>query len=353
MIGFLQLRTVDSLDPWAKLEIDAATRQLAEYAAAAAGLSVEEWLERAIRRVSPDILAKAEAEASDAVATEDPDSTLGYKALSPAIDTSPVMPLFMATADATDEAPRLRFQVTGFNRWAVMAAGIVVAIVAGVVSAQYLIPDRSRAIHVAIEPAIPADTPSSPAPSAAIPPPVSNAARTDMTVPPSPAAPGPSTEPAPAAPNTTVSLPPTPSASTVSRAIPPALPAKTPPTGPETSSHKPVPAKPPAAAGVATARTSPSTTSPDGTASDDKAEAPSDPQHLAPWLEARAQTGDPLAQYRLGVLYALGEGVTQDYQRASALFKTAAEAGVSEAEYNLAVMYAEGLGIGRDPKQAV
>jgi hypothetical protein len=81
--------------------------------------------------------------------------------------------------------------------------------------------------------------------------------------------------------------------------------------------------------------------------------APTDPKALAPWLEQRAKAGDAIAQYRLGVLYALGQGVAQDYQHAAQLFKTSADGGVAEAQYNIAVMYGEGLGIGRDPTLAV
>ncbi len=53
------------------------------------------------------------------------------------------------------------------------------------------------------------------------------------------------------------------------------------------------------------------------------------------------------------MLYALGQGVQQDYQHAAQLFKTSADGGVAEAQYNIAVMYGEGLGIGRDPALAV
>lgn len=345
MIGFLQLRTVDSLDPWTKIEIDAATRQLAEHAAATAGLSVEEWLERAIRRASASALAAAPASTpSVAAAAESPEPE--HEALSPALDTSPVAPEIGAVS-AVDEMPRPRFDVNGMRRWAVMAAGVVLAIAAGVVSAQYLIPDRSRAIHVTLEPTIPAAVPLLPAPSI-----VPTAAQTGPAASTLPASPA-SSEPAPAASGSTVSPPPAPTVPTASPAPPPAAVGKPPPAGQETLPRKTALAKPPVAAGITTARRSPSTTTQDATAKGDKAEAPSDPQQLAPWLEARAETGDAISQYRLGVLYALGEGVTQDYQRAAALFKTAAEKGVTEAEYNVAVMYAEGLGIGRDPKQAI
>ncbi|HKR19510.1 MAG TPA: tetratricopeptide repeat protein [Stellaceae bacterium] len=83
------------------------------------------------------------------------------------------------------------------------------------------------------------------------------------------------------------------------------------------------------------------------------AAAPKDPAKLASWLEQRAKTGDAVAEYRLGVLYALGQGVKQDYAHAAQLFKSAANGGVAEAQYNVAVMYSEGMGVQRDPAQAV
>jgi TPR repeat protein len=78
-----------------------------------------------------------------------------------------------------------------------------------------------------------------------------------------------------------------------------------------------------------------------------------DPAKLAAWLQNRAKANDPVAQYRLGVLYALGQGVKQDYGQAAQLFLAAANGGVAEAQYNVAVMYSEGMGVPRDPAQAM
>jgi TPR repeat protein len=78
-----------------------------------------------------------------------------------------------------------------------------------------------------------------------------------------------------------------------------------------------------------------------------------DPAKLAAWLQDRAKANDPVAQYRLGVLYALGQGVKQDYGQAAQLFLAAANGGVAEAQYNVAVMYSEGMGVPRDPAQAI
>lgn len=80
--------------------------------------------------------------------------------------------------------------------------------------------------------------------------------------------------------------------------------------------------------------------------------APKDPAILAKWLEEQVEAGNPVAQYRLGVLYALGQGVKQDYSRAAELFKQSAVGGIAEAQYNVAVMYSEGMGVPRDPALA-
>lgn len=83
-------------------------------------------------------------------------------------------------------------------------------------------------------------------------------------------------------------------------------------------------------------------------------EAPQDPAQLAAWLEERIKSNnDPVAEYRLGVLYALGQGVKQDYGHAAQLFQAAANGGVAEAQYNVAVMYSEGMGLPKDPAQSV
>ncbi len=65
-----------------------------------------------------------------------------------------------------------------------------------------------------------------------------------------------------------------------------------------------------------------------------------------------AEQGDPEAQFRLGCLYAFGQGVPEDYAFALRLYRLAAEQGDADAQNNLGGMYAEGLGVARDPVQA-
>ena len=65
-----------------------------------------------------------------------------------------------------------------------------------------------------------------------------------------------------------------------------------------------------------------------------------------------AEQGDRLAQNNLGVMYALGEGVLQDYAEAVRWFKLAAKQGDSAAQYQLANSYYSGEGVLQDYVQA-
>lgn len=79
---------------------------------------------------------------------------------------------------------------------------------------------------------------------------------------------------------------------------------------------------------------------------------PTDPAQLAQWLAPRAATGDALAQYRLGALYAMGKGIERDYAHAAPLLRAAAEAGLAEAQFDLGVLLENGLGLAADPEAA-
>src|SRR4051812_33927915 len=52
-------------------------------------------------------------------------------------------------------------------------------------------------------------------------------------------------------------------------------------------------------------------------------------------LQKLANSGDPQAQFRLGMQYAAGQSVPLDIAQAVAWYRKAAEKGVGEAEYNL------------------
>ena len=59
-------------------------------------------------------------------------------------------------------------------------------------------------------------------------------------------------------------------------------------------------------------------------------------------MEIKANKGDAVAQYNLGLAYALGDGVRQDYDIAIKWFEKAAAQGDAEAQFNIGVLYANG-----------
>jgi len=79
---------------------------------------------------------------------------------------------------------------------------------------------------------------------------------------------------------------------------------------------------------------------------------PQDFEQAAYWFEQAADQGLAIAQYRLATLYEKGRGVPQDYDQARALYENAAGKGNVKAMHNLAVIYAEGKGTDQNFKQA-
>jgi len=65
-----------------------------------------------------------------------------------------------------------------------------------------------------------------------------------------------------------------------------------------------------------------------------------------------ATHGDASAQFNLGVMHDIGEGVIQDYKEAVKWYLLAAKQGYADAQYNLGVMYAEGKGVKQDHREA-
>ena len=82
------------------------------------------------------------------------------------------------------------------------------------------------------------------------------------------------------------------------------------------------------------------------------ANAPSDPAQRLAYFQHGAQADDPEAELQLAILYAKGEGVTQDYATAAKWFRAAAEQGVARAQYDLGVLYERGRGVPTDAAQA-
>jgi TPR repeat protein len=66
-----------------------------------------------------------------------------------------------------------------------------------------------------------------------------------------------------------------------------------------------------------------------------------------------ARAGSREAQYRLGEMYDLGQGVTQDYRQAVVWYLRAAKQGYAPAQFALAEMYKNGDGVAKDLNQAV
>ena len=66
-----------------------------------------------------------------------------------------------------------------------------------------------------------------------------------------------------------------------------------------------------------------------------------------------AEQGNASAQYNLGLMYANGDGLTQDYKTALKWYTLAAEQGNARAQFYLGLMYAKGDGLTQDYKTAV
>ena len=69
-------------------------------------------------------------------------------------------------------------------------------------------------------------------------------------------------------------------------------------------------------------------------------------------LQQRAAAGDATAQFELGALYYLGQGVPQDYAQARTWYEKAAVQGHAKAQFNLGALYENGQGITRDYDKA-
>ena len=70
-------------------------------------------------------------------------------------------------------------------------------------------------------------------------------------------------------------------------------------------------------------------------------------------LQPLAEQGDAEAQYKLGLMYANGQGVAQDYQQAFSWFQKSANQGYDVAQYKLGEIYEQGQGVTQDYQQAI
>ncbi len=68
---------------------------------------------------------------------------------------------------------------------------------------------------------------------------------------------------------------------------------------------------------------------------------------------ARAEHGDPRAQYELGRLFFEGKGVPQDYEESVHWYRAAADQGWVPAQSSLGFMYEQGFGVSKDYSEAL
>jgi TPR repeat protein len=77
-----------------------------------------------------------------------------------------------------------------------------------------------------------------------------------------------------------------------------------------------------------------------------------DPDKAVEWYRRAADQGDATAQNNLALFYEAGESVPRDMAEAARWYRKAAEQGAAIAQYNLAVLYRIGLGVPKDGEQA-
>jgi TPR repeat protein len=70
-------------------------------------------------------------------------------------------------------------------------------------------------------------------------------------------------------------------------------------------------------------------------------------------LRTQAETGDAQAQYRIGLAYYEGDGITKDLAEAVRWFRKAAEQGNANAQHEVSVAYASGEGVAEDLEESV
>ncbi len=65
-----------------------------------------------------------------------------------------------------------------------------------------------------------------------------------------------------------------------------------------------------------------------------------------------AENGDADAQYRLGLMYFKGDGISQDLSQAAKWYRKAAEKGNPDAQFGLGVLYFHGQGVSQNAAEA-
>jgi TPR repeat protein len=80
---------------------------------------------------------------------------------------------------------------------------------------------------------------------------------------------------------------------------------------------------------------------------------PQDYTEAVKWFRLGAKQGNKAGQAGLGSMYIQGHGVTQDFKEAVKWFRLAAAQGFSSGQYSLGLMYKNGQGVTQDFKEAV
>lgn len=78
-----------------------------------------------------------------------------------------------------------------------------------------------------------------------------------------------------------------------------------------------------------------------------------DKKKAVEWYRKAADQGYPNGQWNLAFMYVRGEGVNEDFDKARELFLQAAEQGYAPAEYDLGMMYLYGMGGKRSRSEAL
>ncbi|MGO9144786.1 MAG: tetratricopeptide repeat protein [Desulfomonilia bacterium] len=79
---------------------------------------------------------------------------------------------------------------------------------------------------------------------------------------------------------------------------------------------------------------------------------PQDYAEAVRWFRKAAYQGYANAQNDLGTMYLNGQGITQDYDEAVKWYRKAADQGEVNAQYNLGILYFNGQGVPQDYVQA-
>ena len=81
-------------------------------------------------------------------------------------------------------------------------------------------------------------------------------------------------------------------------------------------------------------------------------DVPKDPKIALPWFEKAAAQGHAEAEYCLGVAHDFGDGIPQDQAEAAIWYRKAAEKGYLKAQTNLAYLLERGEGVPKDLAQS-